>query len=240
MARPDLGELDAYRPPFLALIGFAAVATLLLLPLGKRGGSGSDVPRFQGWLPRRSVGVITRYSLALGMFGLGLGVAVQLLPLWFKLRFGADEATLAPWYAAAQLLSLSSVVLSPWLDRLVGGAIAVLLVQVTGGAALLGIALFSPTFEFAAVAFVARNVLANVGWPLQQSMLMTAVVPEERATAAGVGFAVWGLANAAGPALAGSMIQSGSLALPLVLGSIAYVLGGLAFGLGFRTLPRRA
>ena len=42
------------------------------------------------------MGVISRYALALGMFGLGLGIAVQLLPLWFKLRFGVEEATLGP------------------------------------------------------------------------------------------------------------------------------------------------
>jgi len=63
-----------------------------------------------------------------------------------------------------------------------------------------------------------RNLLANLAWPMQQSLLMTAVVAEERASAAGIGFAVWGLANAAGPALAGVMIQNGSLEMPLLLG----------------------
>jgi predicted MFS family arabinose efflux permease len=89
-------------------------------------------------------------------------------------------------------------------------------------------------FEVAAIGFVLRNILANLAWPLQQSILMTTVVPEERATAAGVGFSVWGLANAAGPALAGLLIQSGSLGLPIVLGAGAYMLGGVAFGIGFR------
>jgi predicted MFS family arabinose efflux permease len=63
---------------------------------------------------------------------------------------------------------------------------------------------------------------------------MTAVVAEERASAAGIEFAVWGLTNAAGPALAGVMIQNGSLEMPLVLGAVAYATGGLAFGFGFR------
>jgi hypothetical protein len=49
-----------------------------------------------------------------------------------------------------------------------------------------------------------------------------------------VGFAAWGLANAAGPALAGVMMQNGSLELPLLLGSAAYIMGGIAFGFGFR------
>src|SRR5207302_2502217 len=223
---------EADRVPFVGLIVLTGIATLLLLPIGESSSSlTAELAPSRGWLPRRSAGVIARYALSIGLFGLGLGVAVQLLPLWFNLRFGADEAKLAPWYAAAQVLSLASVVVSPWLDRHVGGGIAVMLVQVLGGASLLAVALVAPVFEIAAIGFVARNILANLAWPLQQSLLMTTVVRDERATAAGLGFSVWGLANAAGPVLAGVMIQNGSLSQPLVLGSIAYMLGGVAFGL---------
>jgi MFS family permease len=233
--QPQLGELEVYRPPFVALTLIAAIATLVLLPLSETGAASSPVAaRSISWLPRRSIGVIARYSAALGLFGLGLGVAVQLLPLWLGLRFGVDEAALGPWFGASQLVSLSSVALSPWLDRRFGPATAVLFVHLIGAACLVWIAVVAPVFAFAAVAFVARNVLANFAWPLQQSLLMTSVAPVERATAAGVGFAVWGLANAAGPALAGVMMERGSLATPLLIGAVAYALGGLAFGLGFR------
>jgi MFS family permease len=233
---PTIGDLDAYRPPFGLVIVLAAAATVTLLPMheGPAAASTRDSMKSHGWFPRRSMGVIVRYGTALGLFGLGLGVAVQLLPLWFKLRFGADEAVLGPWYAAAQVLSLASVVVSPWLDRRLGSGLGVLVVHVLGSLCLVVIALFAPIFEVAAVAFVLRNILANFGWPLQQALLMTSVVPEERATAAGVGFSIWGLANAAGPVLAGAMIQNGSLALPLLLGACGYALGGVAFGVGFR------
>jgi MFS family permease len=234
---PGLGDLDAYRPPFVGIIALTIVATLLLLPMSGMSAASTAAGRpatTPGWLPRRSMGVISRYALALGMFGLGLGIAVQLLPLWFKLRFGVDEATLGPWYAGAQLLSLGSVVISPWLDRRLGSAMAVLLVHTLGSLCLFCIALISPTFVTAAVPFLLRNVLANLAWPLQQALLMTRVVPEERASAAGVGFSVWGLTNAAGPLIGGALMQSGSLVLPVILGAIAYGLGGLAFGIGFR------
>jgi MFS family permease len=237
-ARPELGNLEVYRPPFIAVSVLAAVATVVLLPLSETATERRSVTsRSASWLPTRSFGVIARYALALGLFGLGLGVAVQLLPLWLALRFGVDEAALGPWYAVGQVLSLSSVALSPWLDRRLGGAFAVLVVQVLGGACLLAIALVAPIFEVAAAASVMRNLLANLAWPMQQSLLMTTVVAEERASAAGIGFAVWGLANAAGPVLAGMMIQNGSLEMPLVLGAVAYVIGGVAFGLGFRSVP---
>jgi MFS family permease len=237
---PGLGNLEAYRPPFIAVIVLAGVATIVLLPLSETSAEPRRTSARSGtWLPRRSFGVIGRYALALGLFGLGLGVAVQLLPLWFALRFGVDETALGPWYAAGQVLSLSSVALSPWLDRRLGSALAVLLVEVLGGVCLMAIALVAPLFAFAAAASVLRNLLANLAWPMQQSLLMTTVVAEERASAAGIGFAVWGLANAAGPALAGLMIQNGSLEMPLLLGAVAYAAGGLAFGVGFRGVQSR-
>ncbi len=242
-AQPDLSTLESYRPPFLAIIVLAAMATVVLLPLreatppldaASTPASVGHAREKQPWWPRKSASVIARYSLALGLFGLGLGMAVQLLPLWLKLRFGVDEATMAPWYGTAQLLSLSSVVISPWLDRRLGSGLSVMIVHVLGAACLFAIALLAPTFQIAALAFLLRNVLANVAWPLQQALLMTRAAPEERASAAGVGFSVWGFTNAAGPAVGGSLMQAGSLTLPIVLGGIAYALGGLAFGLGFR------
>ena len=194
--------------------------------------AGKTEPR--SWFPRRSLGVIVRYSAALGMFGLGLGIAVQLLPLWLKLRFGVDEAAMAPWYSAAQLLSLSSVITSPWLDRRLGSATSVLLVHLLGSVCLFTIALIAPVFEIAAIAVMVRTVSANIAWPLQQALLMDRAVPEERASAAGVGFSVWGVANAVGPVFGGALMQAGSLALPIILGGVAYALGGIAFGVGFR------
>jgi len=229
-----LTELDAYRPPFLLIILLAVIGTLALLPIGERGSASAALSEKTGWFPRRSLRVIAKYAVSIGLFGLGLGIAVQLLPLWFKLRFGTDEAALGPWYAVAQVVSLTSIFISPWLDRHFGSGLAIMFVHIGGALSLLAMALVAPVFEIAAVAFVFRNALANFGWPLQQALLMGRVVPEERATAAGVGFAVWGLANAIGPAIAGVLIQAGSLALPLVLGAVAYVGGGLGFGLGFR------
>ena len=197
-ARPDLGNLDVYRLPFIAVIVLAGLATIVLFPLAETATTSRVVrPKSESWLPRRSFGVIARYSFALGLFGLGLGVAVQLLPLWFGLRFGVDEAALGPWYAAGQILSLSTVALSPWLDRRLGGGMAVLLVHVLGGVCLLAVALVAPVFEIAAAVSVARNVLSNLGWPMQQSLLMTAVV-RRNAHQPGIGFSVWGLTNAAG------------------------------------------
>ncbi|MGH2450712.1 MAG: MFS transporter [Candidatus Limnocylindria bacterium] len=232
-----MGEIDSFRPAFLAAIAFAVVAAALVAPI-------RDLPDDRqearvGWLPRRSVRPIVTYSLGIGFLGFGLGVAVQLMPLWLNLRFGVTEGDIGPWYSLAQLLSIVSVLVVPWLDRRFGPSRSVMGMQLTS-AALLGLIVVAPAFPVAISLFIGRSFLTNLSWPFQQSLLMGAVVASERASAAGIGFAVWGLANAVGPGIAGVLLGTGVLALPLLAGAVAYATAGLVFGVGFARIQSRA
>ena len=236
---PGLGYLDAYRPPYLAMIVLTVLAALCVIPI-------ADDPLIHaarvasGWLPRRSLRPIAVYSIGIGFLGFGLGIGVQLLPLWYALRFGVTEADLGPWYAAAQLLSLASVAAIPFLERTFGGP-RTMFAALAGSGALLALIVAAPVFALAAALHVVRSFLTNLAWPFQQSLLMTSTAPEERASAVGIGFSVWGLTNAAGPLAAGALLGAGIFALPLLAGAAMYLCGGLAFGLGFARLagPQR-
>jgi hypothetical protein len=191
-----------------------------------------------GWWPKRSRAAIATYSVGIGFLGFGLGVAVQLLPLWFNVRFGVNEADLGPWYAAGQIASLGTLVVVPYLERTLGGPNTVL-AALTSSAACLALIVAAPSFVAAAMLHLVRSFATNVSWPFHQSLLMTATVREERATAVGTGFAVWGATNALGPLAGGALIGAGVFTLPLLIGSVMYVCGGLTFGLGFRRLLAR-
>lgn len=233
----QLGGLEAYRPPFVAMAVVTLVAGVVLIPIQ----DDPDIHRTRaatGWFPRRSRAPMVVYSIGIGFLGFGLGVAIQLLPLWYGLRFGVTEADLGPWYAAGQILSLFTVVTIPWCERRFGGPNTILGVMISS-AACLALIVVAPVFAVAASLHVLRSFLTNMSWPFQQSLLMTATVPEERGTAAGFGFAVWGAANAAGPLAAGVLIGAGVFALPLLVGAVSYVCGGLVFGLGFRRILAR-
>ncbi|MBI2764692.1 MAG: MFS transporter [Chloroflexi bacterium] len=175
-----MAELDSFRPVFLAAILFAIAGAATVVPM-------RDVPaehhteRREGWLPRRSVRAIATYSLGIGLLGFGLGVAVQLMPLWLNLRFGATESDLGPWYALAQVSSIASVLVVPWLDRRFGASRSVMVMQLTSGA-LLALIVLAPVFAVAIGLFMIRSFLTNLSWPFQQSLLMGAVVPPERAS----------------------------------------------------------
>ena len=237
LQRAGIAELTSYRLPYLGMMALTLVGGLALLPV-------KDDPEVHkarvasGWWPTRSRRPMLVYSIAVGFLGFGLGVAIQLLPLWYNVRFGVNEADLGPWYAAAQILSIATVITIPFLERRLGGPNTILF-ALCGSGLCLALIVVSPVFVVAASLHVLRGFLTNTSWPLQQSMLMTTSAPEERATAVGVGFAVWGATNALGPLAAGVMIGAGVYTTPLLVGSLMYVLGGLTFGLGFRRLLAR-
>ena len=232
------GDLESYRLPYFAMAALTVGAAALLVPL-REDVSVRAARVASGWLPRRSRPAIATYALGIGFLGFGLGIAVQLLPLWFSLRFGVSEADLGPWYAATQLISLATVLVVPFLERRLGGPRTVLVALFASGTCL-ALIVAAPAFTIAALLFVCRGFFTNLSWPFHQSLLMSATVPEERATAVGAGFAVWGFTNALGPIASGALLGAAVFALPLVIGSLMYFLGGLAFGIGFtRLLARR-
>ncbi|HET7699840.1 MAG TPA: MFS transporter, partial [Candidatus Limnocylindria bacterium] len=194
---PGLSEIAAYRPPYLAMALVTLAAGLVLLPI--RDDPAVHAARVAaGWWPRRSRRPILTYAIAVGFLGFGLGVAVQLLPLWFGLRFGVTEADLGPWYAAGQIASLGTLVAIPYLERRLGGPNTVL-IALSSSAVCIALIVVAPFFWLAATLHLIRSFLTNLSWPFHQSLLMTATVPEERATAVGIGFSVWGTTNALGP-----------------------------------------
>jgi MFS family permease len=231
---PQVSELAAYQPPYYAMAVLTLVAGLVLIPI-------QDDPEVHktraaaGWLPKRSRRAILTYSIAIGFLGFGLGIAVQLLPLWYQLRFGANEAELGPWYAAGQIASLGTLFVVPYLERRLGGPNTILFALCVS-ALCLGLIVIAPVFVLAAGLHVIRSFATNLAWPFQQSLLLTATVPEERGTAVGTGFAVWGTTNALGPLAAGALIGAGVFAVPLLVGAAAYVCGGLVFAIGFPRL----
>jgi MFS family permease len=231
---PQLSELAAYQPPYYAMAVLTLFAGLVLIPIQ----DDPEVHRARvaaGWFPKRSRQAILTYSVAIGFLGFGLGVAIQLLPLWYQLRFGVNEADLGPWYAAGQIASLGTLFAVPYLERKIGGPNTILAALCTS-AACLALIVVAPVFALAATLQVVRSFATNLAWPFQQSLLLTATVPEERGTAVGAGFAVWGTTNALGPLAAGVLIGAGVFALPLIVGAVMYVCGGVVFGVGFRRI----
>ncbi|MCA1554892.1 MAG: MFS transporter, partial [Chloroflexi bacterium] len=220
--------LDSYRPLFWLSLGSTLIAALVVVPIREKYQHETRGHTWRDWIPHRSFASIAKLSLVMGLIGLGLGFSVQLLSLWFYLKFGVSGDVLGAWYAGSEGLSTVAMMLVPHIARRIGTANTVLATQ--GLAALfLALMVSAPTASFAAALYLVRNFLMNLAWPAQQSYIMGVVDPSERATASSTTNAAWGIANSISPAISGAWLDARLLALPLLAGAGSYVLSVAIF-----------
>ncbi|MBI1800095.1 MAG: MFS transporter, partial [Chloroflexi bacterium] len=224
-----VGLAASYHPLFWVSLVVTLLGAALVWPVQEThtrdfGSAGSHT----SLIPRGSLGAMAKLSLVMGLIGLGLGFSVQLLSLWFYLRFNVSGDFLGPWYAASEALSIPAIYIIPRMARRIGTANTVLVTQGTASLFLVSM-IFAPTAALAAALYLVRNFLMNLAWPAQQSYIMGVVEPRERATASSAVFAVWGLANSISPAIAGVWLDQGQLALPLMAGTVSYLLSVALF-----------
>jgi MFS family permease len=229
----------SYEYPFLVFAALAVLSGLVLVPVPDAKTIPSGFEDRRNFLPKNSRAQIVKFSATLGLVGFGSGIGLQLLSLWFNKVYGANETTLGPWFAVAEITSLIVVPIVPKLTNRLGSPKCVLITQGLS-AGLLASMVLAPSYQLAASVFVARNFFMNIAWPVQQSYLMGTVDPNERASASAITYTVWGIGISVSPIVAGYFLSQASyllLSAPLIIGAAAYLMGAVGFYLLFRKIP---
>jgi MFS family permease len=233
--------LASYQYAFLIFATVAVLSGLVPLPVLEakaiRSRPNGGVPK--QFFPTKSRPQIAKFSVTSGSIGFATGIGIQLLSLWFKKMYGTNEAALGPWFAAAEITSLVVVPIIPRLASSLGSPKSVLVTQGLS-AGLLGSMILAPTYQLAALIFIARNFFMNMSWPMQQSYLMGTVTPDERASASAITYTIWGIGNSLGPVLAGYLLTGTSfvwLSAPLLIAAAAYLGSAIGFYFLFRGTP---
>jgi MFS family permease len=146
---------------------------------------------------------------------------------WFSERFGASAATIAVLFASGRLLSAASHIAAAWLAKRIGLINTMVFTHVPSSLLLFTI-VATDDFAWAAFFFLLRESLNEMDVPTRQSYLMAVVKPEERLATAGITNLVRSGGWALAPMLAGAMMQSAGLGVPLLVAGaakIAYDIG---------------
>ena len=176
----------------------------------------------RGIWPRKSLGVIAKFSITNLMIGLGAGLIIPLIPTWFYLRFNVTDVFTGPLVAAASIIMGLTAVAAPQIAKRIGFVRGIVVTQGLSTFFLLSIP-FSPTPFVAAPLYVIRAVLMNMSSPLGDTFLMNMIAEDERATASSFNVVIWRLPNAASTVIGGSLLNAGSLSLPFYLCTGLYV-----------------
>ncbi|CAB49134.1 MFS transporter [Pyrococcus abyssi] len=205
----------------LALLQFLVVIPALMLV--------KDVPVKESRIKWRKdlIVRILKFSLPSAIIGLGAGITIPYMSIYFNLRFGRDIKEISWVFFGQQLvMGLGSFIL-PELVRKIGAVKVITYFQ--WSAALLFLIFPSiPTFILASIVYVIRSILMNIVWPVNDSFMMGFFSTEEKATAAGIRRAFSTFMRGAGNYI-GGLLFAVSLSYPFYATAILYIFATAMF-----------
>jgi MFS family permease len=206
--------LEAMRAGLSLFCVLYAIAALLYMRLPKRLGEAEAVSLRA--LSPESRPVVTKISLLflLDAFGGGF-IGSALFAYFFAERFAAPAAAVAILFGVGRILSAFSHLLAAWLSRRIGLVNTMVFTHIPSSLLLFTI-VASDNFVIAAALFLLREGLNEMDVPTRQSYTMAVVRPEERLAVSGVTSLVRSGGWALAPVIAGWMMATGGLGLPLV------------------------
>ena len=177
-------------------------------------------------IPKKSRRTVAQYSLAGILIALGAGMVIPLIPGWALLKFGVVDDVSAPILGGVNSLVMGFANLAaPRLARRFGTVKTIVLTQGSSTAFLFSLP-FSPNFASASSIYVVRSALMMMSNPVEQSLLMGLVPPEERSQASAVTASLWRLPNSLSTSVGAYFMGLGGalyLALPFFLCTALYL-----------------
>jgi MFS family permease len=190
------------------LLAAAVVSTLSLAALALVREAPPEPPPERG--DRFDWPTAFRFFLPELAFGLGAGLTIPFINLYFRNRFHVPAGDVGLYYAAAQGLMMVAFLAAPVLARRLGPVRTIVLFQLTSIPFFLVLA-FTTSLPVAIAAFLLRHACMNMVHPVGAHFAMEVIHPGQRARVNGLKQAAnkvsWVAANFAG----GFLVGQGSL-----------------------------
>lgn len=167
------------------------------------------------------------------LIGLGAGLIIPFMNLYFRDRFGMDEAAIGVIYAVMQGFMVVGNLFGPAVSKrlgLVGGVVATQLASVPFMLAL-GLSGWLP---LVITSFFLRSALMNMNQPLSSHFAMEVVRERDHAVTNSLLALAWFAAWAISADIGGAMIERSGYTLPLLIAAGLYVLASILYWFFFR------
>ena len=191
--------------------------------------------RHRARLSAASRGVLARIAALFALDSIGGGfLTTALIAYFFFERFGVGPGVIGALFFAARVANAISHLVAAWLARRLGLLNTIVLTHLPSSLLLVTIP-WAPSFPVAALLFLLREGLVEMDVPTRQSYVMAVVRPDERLTASGITSLVRLAGWAVAPVVAGALMQSQSLAMPLIVGAVIKIAYDVMLYVSFRT-----
>ncbi|MBI3871845.1 MAG: MFS transporter [candidate division Zixibacteria bacterium] len=167
------------------------------------------------------------------LVGMGAGLIIPFLNLYFRDRFELSTQTIGIYYGLVQAAMVLGVMLGPELARRFG-MVRTIVVSELASLPFMAALAFTHNLPLATGAFLARGALMNLGVPISTNYMMERVGPDDRAIANSAAMLAWTGSWAITAGIGGWMIERWGYELPLLIAGALYLIASGMYFVFFR------
>lgn len=225
-----------YLSAFLGSLAF--IPFFLLKPPQK---DRVTVEQKRGWdrkfITERGI-LLFRLCFPYFIVGMGAGLVIPFLNLYFRDRFHLEAGTIGIYFALLEFFMLAGILTGPILSKKFGMVKTIVSTQLASIPFMLVLA-FSYYLPLAVVAFLFRSALMNMGQPIATNFAMEKVKEKEQALANALLSLSWTSSWAVTANLGGRLIKAYSFTPPLLITVVLYVISSILYYLFFSSQEDR-
>jgi predicted MFS family arabinose efflux permease len=211
---------------------FAIAASLLsIIPFLRIRGSTPCRSESTGFVTRiRSYDwpTITKLMVPKVLVGLGAGLVIPFMNLYFRNEFGLDSARIGVFFSIMQVGLFLGMLGAPLLTKRFGMVGSIVLTELASVPFMLVLAQ-SRDLSLVVAAFVMRGALMNMNLPIAQNFEMELIRERDRPFTNAVSSVAWNGAWTISAAMGGSIIQDHSFAFSFYITIGFYLLSALSY-----------
>lgn len=167
------------------------------------------------------------------LVGLGAGLILPIISLWFYLKFAKTAVEISPIFAISNGILAVSTLFSPKLSRHLGRVKTIVYTHIIGIILLILLPLAN-SFYLASLIFILRNTFMNMTGPIFSSFVLNLIPYDERARGQSLINLIDSIPRSFGPFIGGYLFYLGNLNLPFFITAVLYTISTIGFYLFFK------
>lgn len=171
------------------------------------------------------------------LVGLGAGLIIPFLNLYFRDRFGQTPQQIGTLFAIGQVFTTVGFLLGPAMARRIGAVAAIVTTELASIPFFLTLA-FARSLPLAVGAFWMRGALMQMNQPISSTFAMEQVPEDQQAVTNSVRHLVWNVAWTASTQMGGVWIAASGFSPPILAAVGFYVAASSSFAFFFARRPR--
>jgi len=225
--------LFGYRYTLMGAGVFMALSLFAFLSIRSDKSSIPERLKLSEYLGARNWPVLSRLILPHFIIGMGAGLVIPFLNLYFLKRFGLESDTIGQIYSFGSLFAATGFLIGPALAKRIGLIKTVVATQLLSIPFFLILA-FTHHLYTAVIAFMFRGTLMNMAWPMYNNFAMELVPEKNQAGTNSVLSLAWNSSWMVSANLGGVMIEKSGFTAVMLTTMALYVVSSMSAWMLFK------